>query len=196
MGTSSAFSSNILLTTVSNIAAPQSPSLNLYSGGVRVSNGINGIILTVGSNASYQYNYPAKSGYLATVSSATEEVSTKTRTTITADSIAFDSNGALSIPYGAFCIDNDVSKPFINGLYLFTYGNAQAFVYLDSNMLASEVPIRAPMPAVYQGSSSIEARPANIKIWRSDNYLRVMVSNGVQHAGEGFKITVIRSNLI
>lgn len=62
---------------------------------------------------------------------------------------------------GAFLIGKITVSPSVltDGMYFFTYGNCQAFVYINSTMLESsnQSPIRVAMPVIYdaQGSSRI-----------------------------------------
>lgn len=89
--------------------------------------------------------------------------------------------GTLSAGAGEATIDLSIVGMPDDGLYMFTYGNAQCFVALTSTMIqnASSFPIRCPCPVVKQAGLSIEGATGNLKISRSSDLLTIKVASTV-----------------
>lgn len=75
---------------------------------------------------------------------------------------------------GEGTIDMTVTGMPADGLYMFTYGNAQCFIALTSTMIqnAGTYPMRCPCPLLFNGSGY----PGNLKISRSGDVLTLKVA--------------------
>ncbi len=101
----------------------------------------------------------------------------------------FDSNGEFTV---------DLSQVTVSdGLYWFTYANAQAFIILTSSMVSTSGtnPIRTAMPVVYGANG--ETNPGTLRIQLvSASSLKVKVSTGSQNAREGLTCNIYKTNLV
>lgn len=97
---------------------------------------------------------------------------------------------------GEFTIDTSVT-PITDGLYFFTYGNAQAFMFINSTMLANSgtSPIRTCMPVIYGANGETNAGMLRLSLSGTTLTVRVAVS-GTQYARDGFTMSILKSNLM
>ena len=81
------------------------------------------------------------------------------------------------------------------GIYMFTYGNAQTMLYLDSTMIqnAALYPIRVTCPVLQEAGGNISGATGNLKISRSSDVLTIKVAstisgNATSTNGWGWKL--------
>ena len=104
------------------------------------------------------------------------------------ESGTLDSNGEGTIDMTQTGIPSD-------GLYMFTYGNAQCFLSLTSTMIqnASSYPIRCTCPVLKIVGQDIEGHTGNLKISRAADLLTLKVASTVNgSASAGFQWQLIK----
>ncbi len=98
----------------------------------------------------------------------------------------FNSSGYFNI--------NVTQITFTEGLYFFTYGNTQAFVWLTTEMFQNSgySPIRAAIAVIYNSSGS--AQPGFLRLqMTSQTNLQVKVANENHHVYQGFEMKIYKA---
>lgn len=108
-----------------------------------------------------------------------------TKTTSSAATGTFDSNGESTILNGA-----SISE----GLYIFTYGNCECIVRLTATMIQSSdvTPIKVACPMIVSGSPSL----GWLHIAKSGSNLTISVKDSNDHVDSGFAWTLTKTNLL
>lgn len=90
-------------------------------------------------------------------------------------------SGTLGSGTGQDTIDLSIVGMPDDGLYMFTYGNAQCFIALTSTMIqnASLYPMRCPCPVLEESGGSIEGNTGNLKISRNSDILTIQVASTI-----------------
>ena len=89
--------------------------------------------------------------------------------------------GTLGSGTGEDNIDLSITGMPDDGIYMFTYGNAQTMLYLDSTMIqnANLYPIRVTCPVLKESGGVITGNTGNLKISRSSDILTIHVASTV-----------------
>lgn len=89
--------------------------------------------------------------------------------------------GTLSAGDGEANIDLSIVGMPSDGLYMFTYGNAQCFIALTSTMIqsASLYPMRCTCPVLKESGGVITGNTGNLKISRASDILTIKVASTV-----------------
>ena len=90
-------------------------------------------------------------------------------------------SGTLGAGTGQDTIDLTITDMPEDGIYMFTYGNAQTMLYLDSTMIqnANLYPIRVTCPVLKESGGVITGNTGNLKISRSGDILTITVASTV-----------------
>ena len=90
-------------------------------------------------------------------------------------------SGTLGAGTGQDTIDLTITGMPDDGIYMFTYGNAQTMLYLDSTMIqnAALYPIRVTCPVLKESGGVITGNTGNLKISRSGDILTITVASTV-----------------
>lgn len=145
------FSCNVLPSGSRNLGSESSKWKDLYLGGV-ISDGTNSVaVADIATKPNYANPNVFASGTL-------------------------DANGEGTIDISA----QGVGMPS-DGLYMFTYGNAQCFIALTSTMIqnATLYPMRCPCPVLKESGGVITGNTGNLKISRNADTLTIKVASTV-----------------
>ena len=90
-------------------------------------------------------------------------------------------SGTLSAGDAEANIDLSIVGMPDDGLYMFTYGNAQCFIAITSTMIqnASLYPMRCPCPVLKESGGVITGNTGNLKISRASDILTIKVASTV-----------------
>ena len=90
-------------------------------------------------------------------------------------------SGTLGAGTGEDTIDLTITGAVEAGIYMFTYGNSQTMLYLDSTMIqnANLYPIRVTCPVLKESGGVITGNTGNLKISRSNDILTIHVASTV-----------------
>ena len=107
------------------------------------------------------------------------------KTTSAYASGTFDANGEDTI---------DISGGSPEGLFIFAYGNCQAFLHLTATMVqnADLSPIRVAIPMIYN-SDTVNGW---LNISRSSDTLTILITDGTNHVDSGYAWTLTKTNLL
>ncbi len=89
--------------------------------------------------------------------------------------------GTLSAGDAEANIDLSIVGMPDDGLYMFTYGNAQCFIAITSTMIqnASLYPMRCPCPVLRESGGIITGNTGNLKISRAADILTIKVASTI-----------------
>lgn len=106
--------------------------------------------------------------------------------------------GSTLVASGTFDSDGKIlvqASLLSDGMYMLTYNNAQCFVYITSDMLASSgtAPILAPCSCVYQLDGSF--RPGTLRISNTSEGIAFKVIDGQGNTVAAYGVYLFKTNL-